>query len=150
MATARIRYLRHRSLERLRHSTRLLAWLDAQATRLTTTVAAVFNALHFLKPAEIEALSNIDIPVNTVSPAITGTAQVNETLTVSNGTWTAAPTATYSYQWNRAGVAIPDATASTYVVVEDDIGSTLTCTVTATNVSGTASKTSAETAAVIA
>jgi hypothetical protein len=37
-------------------------------------------------------------PVNTVLPAISGTEQVGETLSVTDGTWLNTPTA-YSYQW---------------------------------------------------
>lgn len=67
---------------------------------------------------------------NTVAPAITGTAQVGETLTVSNGTWT-GPSRTFSRQWKRDGVAIASATGTTYELVEDDEGAVITCEVTA-------------------
>jgi hypothetical protein len=88
-------------------------------------------------------------PVNTAVPTISGTAQVGQTLTGTNGTWTNSPTS-YAYQWNRAGVAIGGATASTYVPVAADIGSTLTLTVIASNATGASSPaTSVATAAVI-
>lgn len=89
-------------------------------------------------------------PVNTVAPAITGTAQVGQTLTTTNGTWTGAPTPTYARQWKAAGVAINGATALTYVPAVGDVSKVITCTVTATNVTGPVSVTSAATAAVIA
>jgi hypothetical protein len=68
------------------------------------------------------------IPVDTVVPTITGTAQVGQTLTASTGTWTNSPTS-YAYQWissagGAIGGAIPGATASTYVPVTADIGNT--------------------------
>ena len=88
-------------------------------------------------------------PTNTTAPAISGTAQVGQTLTCSQGTWSNAPTS-YAYQWMRNGVAISGATASTYTPVAADVGNPLTCTVTATNSGGTASVTSAATANVIA
>lgn len=88
-------------------------------------------------------------PTNAVVPAITGTAQVGETLTASTGTWTAAPTATYEYVWAADAAVIDGAIESTYEVVADDIGKIITATVTATNVMGSASKTSAPTIAVI-
>jgi len=39
-------------------------------------------------------------PANTTPPALTGTAKVGQTLTVSNGTWSGSPTG-YTYQWQR-------------------------------------------------
>ncbi len=91
------------------------------------------------------------IPVNTIVPAITGTAQVGQTLTASLGTWTNSP-ASYAYQWNSsAGGAIKGATAAAYVPVTADVGNTLTITVIATNAGGSgAPATSAATSAVVA
>ena len=88
-------------------------------------------------------------PINTVAPAITGTATQGQTLTVSNGTWTNTPDS-YAYQWNRSGVPIAGATANTRVLAAADVGATMTCTVTATNEGVSTSKTSAPTAAVAA
>lgn len=87
-------------------------------------------------------------PTNSVAPAITGTAQVGETLTVSNGTWANSPT--FTRQWKADAVAISGATGTTYVPVEDDIGAVITCTVTGTNLGGSLAVTSAATDAVIA
>jgi hypothetical protein len=89
------------------------------------------------------------IPRNTVAPAITGTAQVGQTLTVTNGTW-AGNSATYAHQWRAAGVNISGATGTTYVPVIGDIGKIITCVVTATNGTGSVSATSNATAAVVA
>ena len=72
-------------------------------------------------------------PVNTVAPAITGTAQEGQTLTSSTGTWTGNPTPTYSYQWKRNGSNIGSATNSTYTLVTADVGQSIKCMVTATN-----------------
>lgn len=86
---------------------------------------------------------------NTVAPAITGTAQVGQTLTVTNGTW-AGESATYTRQWKRGAVNV-GAGGTTYVPVVGDIGSPITCEVTATNAKGgVAKKTSNATANVIA
>ncbi len=84
------------------------------------------------------------LPVNSVRPAITGTATEGETLSVSNGTWSNTPDA-YSYQWNRNGVAIPGATANEYELVEADVGAVITCTVKATNLGVSAVAVSAAT-----
>lgn len=91
-----------------------------------------------------------DAPTNSVSPAITGTAQVGSTLTLSNGTWAGTATITFAYAWAKDGATITGASASTYVPVVGDIGGLITGTVTATNVAGSVAKTSAATVAVIA
>lgn len=72
-------------------------------------------------------------PSNTVAPAITGTAQEGQTLTCLTGTWTGNPTPTYTYQWKRNGSNIGSATNSTYTLVTADVGTSIKCTVTATN-----------------
>ncbi|MCI0601130.1 MAG: hypothetical protein L0Y60_16760 [Beijerinckiaceae bacterium] len=89
------------------------------------------------------------VPVNTALPAVTGTATVGQTLSVSNGTWTNTPTG-FAYQWKRAGVNITGATANTYPLVVLDQGKAITCAVTASNGSGSsAPATSNATSAVI-
>lgn len=87
-------------------------------------------------------------PVNTVAPAVTGNTYQGQTLTTTNGTWTGAPSPTYTYQWKRAGSNIGGATSSTYVLVAADVGNTITCTVTATNAAGSVSATTAATASI--
>lgn len=77
-------------------------------------------------------------PVNTVAPAITGTAQEGQTVSCSTGTWTGTPTITYAYQWKRNGSNIGSATNSTYLLVSADVGQSIKCTVTATNGAGSA------------
>lgn len=89
------------------------------------------------------------VPANTAAPSISGTAQVGQTLTAADGTWTGTPTPTLTRQWNADGTAISGATAATYVPVAGDIGKVITVTVTGTNSAGNANATSAGTAAVI-
>jgi hypothetical protein len=72
------------------------------------------------------------VPVDTALPTISGTTQVGQTLTATNGTWANSPTS-FTYQWNRAGNAITGATASAYVPVAADVGNTLAVSVVATN-----------------
>jgi hypothetical protein len=86
-------------------------------------------------------------PVNTVAPAISGTAQVGATLTATPGTWTNSPTS-YAYQWKSGGANV-GSNSSTYVPVTGDIGNTITVTVTATNAQGSTPATSAATSAVL-
>lgn len=89
-------------------------------------------------------------PVNTVAPAITGTAKVGQTLTATLGTWTGKPTPALSRQWKAAGVAIAGATGPTYIPVAGDIGKAITVTVTGTSSAGVKAATSTATTAVIA
>jgi len=76
-------------------------------------------------------------PVNSVAPVVSGSATQGSTLTSTTGTWSGSPT--YAYQWKRAGTNISGATSSTYATVVGDVGSSVTCTVTATNGGGSAS-----------
>lgn len=87
-------------------------------------------------------------PINTVVPAITGTAKVATVLTVSNGTWTGAGIA-YTYNWYVGGVLVPGAVANTFYPVAGDIGKIVQARVVATNTAGIAQAFSAATAAVI-
>jgi lysophospholipase L1-like esterase len=83
-------------------------------------------------------------PVNSVLPSVSGTTELGQTLTTTNGTWTGSPS--FAYQWYRNGVVIGGATNNTYVLVSADLGTTITSTVTATNAGGSTSATSAGTA----
>lgn len=106
-----------------------------------------------LAQLELMALSGntvTGVPVNTVAPAITGTAQVGETLTRTNGTWVGDATITFATAWKADGVVIDGETAATYDPVIGDIGAVITVTITATNGKGVATATSTATEAVIA
>jgi hypothetical protein len=73
-------------------------------------------------------------PVNTVAPAVTGTATVGSTLTTTNGTWLGSPAPTFTYQWFRSpSTSIGGATSSSYVLVIGDRGFGIFCRVKATN-----------------
>lgn len=88
-------------------------------------------------------------PVMTAAPAITGTAQVGETLTCSTGTFTGT-SLTYSYQWFANGLVVSGAVESTYDLIEADLGKVFSCRVTARNDGGSATGFSNTTTAVIA
>ncbi|MEE4662202.1 MAG: hypothetical protein V2J89_17160 [Halieaceae bacterium] len=81
-------------------------------------------------------------PVNTIAPAITGTAERGQLLTCSTGTWTGTGTITYAYQWLRGGAPISGATANTYTLVAADDNNQISCRVTATDSEGSRSKNS--------
>ncbi|MBU2075746.1 MAG: Ig-like domain repeat protein [Actinobacteria bacterium] len=69
-------------------------------------------------------------PQNSAKPAITGTPELGETLTVSDGEWDLEDLS-FGYQWLRDGEAIEGATEATYVVTEDDLGTELAAEVAA-------------------
>lgn len=100
-------------------------------TNGTGPAAAVSNALG-------PVIAAATAPANTVAPVISGTAQVGQTLTATNGTWTGTPTIVFTYQWRRDGADIPGATASTYSLVTGDLGTNIVARVTGTNGTGTA------------
>ena len=72
-------------------------------------------------------------PLNTVAPAITGTATSGSTLTCSTGTWLGVQPITFAYQWYRDSVLMAGETNNTYTIISTDIGFSFVCTVTATN-----------------
>lgn len=80
-------------------------------------------------------------PVFLSTPQILGVAALGQVLTCTNGTPSNDPACTY--QWKRGGVDIVGETAKTHTIVVADVGTTLTCQVTATNAYGSASKLSA-------
>jgi subtilisin family serine protease len=88
-----------------------------------------------------------DGPVNTVAPAIAGSAQRAATLSATPGTWTGNGT-TIAYRWQRGTADISGATGQTYELTAADVGSTIRVVVTATNPDGSSSKASAPTATV--
>lgn len=94
-------------------------------------------------------------PENLFAPVITGTlkqglspafAQVGEIMTCNKGVWVGVQS--YSFQWYSDGHAIANATGQTYTPVADDVGTVLTCDVTATNTVGSTSALSGGTLAV--
>jgi hypothetical protein len=74
------------------------------------------------------------------APVASGTAQVGETLSTTNGTWQGVATITFTYQWRRDAVNISGATSNTYVLVSADYTTDVDCVVTATNGLGSANQ----------
>ncbi len=86
---------------------------------------------------------SIDVaPSNVSAPVITGLFSLGETLSTTDGIWSGTGPISYSYQWKRDGINIASATNNTYVIVDADLNTTITCTITATNSVGSASSTS--------
>jgi hypothetical protein len=74
----------------------------------------------------------VGTPVNTAIPTVVGATIKGATLASSQGSWSNNPNC-WTYQWNRAGVAIPGATGSTYNPVTADVGTQLSVAVIASN-----------------
>ena len=80
-------------------------------------------------------------PVNTVPPAITGTAEIGNRLECSTGTWTGG-VQSFAFQWIRVNAndgPIAGATQQYYIVSADDCRNALKCIVTASNNQGATS-----------
>ena len=94
-------------------------------------------------------------PENTEPPMVVGTAQDGELLTAKDGEWTGEDPTAFSYQWqscdaNGASCAnISGATGKIYRVATADVGKRLRVQVTAKNVSGSSSATTAPTTPVV-
>lgn len=71
-------------------------------------------------------------PTNITVPEITGTPQVGNTLTCSDGTWTGNPTS-FNRGWNRDGSYLPGVGGTTYALTSADAGHTISCFVQAVN-----------------
>ena len=66
--------------------------------------------------------------LTTVVPTITGTPKVGQTLYAHHGTWTAGTT--FTYRWLSNGVAITNATASSYKLPSSKVGKNIKVKVT--------------------
>ena len=91
----------------------------------------------------------VAVPLNTVAPAVTGTATNGQTLTSSTGTWTGTATISFAYQWKRGGTNV-GSNSTTYALVDADVGSAMSCVVTGTNGQGSATGTSNSTGSIAA
>ena len=76
----------------------------------------------------------------TTSPSLSGSGDVGTALTCNRGTWTGTGIS-YRYSWNRDGVPVPDTGSDRYVVLSEDVGAGISCTVTARNSAGTTPRT---------
>lgn len=88
-------------------------------------------------------------PQSQTVPQVSGGAVQGQTLSATDGTWTGDPTPAYTYQWNRCNPsscvpeAIPGATGSSHALTSAEVGKLVWIVVTATNVAGQASRSSA-------
>src|SRR5262249_35931075 len=73
---------------------------DASSTlrvKVTASNAAGSTTATTDPPGSIGA----DAPGNVTAPSVTGTASVNQTLAIDDGTWAGTGPLTFSYQWQR-------------------------------------------------
>ncbi|GAB6985416.1 hypothetical protein JCM10369A_19400 [Nocardioides pyridinolyticus] len=76
------------------------------------------------------------------APTLSGSGAVGTALTCSKGTWTGTGI-DHRYSWNRNGAPIADTRSDRYVVLSEDLGTSISCTVTARNAAGTRTATTA-------
>ena len=97
-------------------------------------------------------------PVNTSPPTISGTSDVDGTLTAENGSWSGDTPITYTYQWqdctsptdvSTCTNVSSGGTGGTRVLSGSDVGQYVRVVVTATNDAGSASATSSVTDIVV-
>jgi hypothetical protein len=75
-------------------------------------------------------------PANTGAPTVSGSPVPDGVLTCTDGTWTGTPSS-YARVWLRDGGVIAGAVGPTYAVEATDVGTEVSCAVTATNAVGT-------------
>jgi hypothetical protein len=108
---------------------RVTASNSTGATSVTSTPAGPIAAV-------------VAAPTNTALPQINGTAQVGQTLTATNGTWTDSPTG-YTYQWQLSSdggttwTSVSGATSATVSESSAFQGALVRVNVSATNAGGT-------------
>ncbi|MDQ1703249.1 MAG: large repetitive protein, partial [Frankiaceae bacterium] len=118
---------------------------------VTSATVHLTSTGDFFMPAMVSLITDEWKPVATAPPVVSGTPMDAQTLSTTDGTWNASAAITYSYQWQRCDSSgancadIAGATASTYLQTPADVGSTVRVVVTATNIAGTATQTSAVT-----
>jgi len=112
---------------------------DDDNTSITCVVSATDS--EGTGTATSNAISPIlGVPYNLVAPVASGTAQVGQILSTTNGSWQGIATITFTYQWRRDASDISGATSSTYTLVADDYATDIDCVVTATNSLGSANQ----------
>ncbi|MDA7432937.1 VCBS repeat-containing protein, partial [Synechococcus sp. AH-601-N23] len=115
--------------------------LDASSNGGNTAISAETLSLStYIRPN--------DAPTGLVT--ISGTPTQGETLTAANTLADLDGLGTISYQWNRAGAAIDKATASTYTLVQADVGSAITVIASYTDGEGKAENVSSSTTSAVA
>jgi hypothetical protein len=128
---------------------------SADAGRKVRVVVTASNAGGLAsQPSATTAVVSAVAPASSAAPAISGTPEDGRTLGASDGDWTGTTPLSFTYRWRRCDSAggscadIVGATAATYRQVPDDVGHRIVLVVTASNVAGNASASSAATGVV--
>ena len=108
-----------------------------------TTIRVVVSAANGSSVSATSAQTAVvtGSPLVLILPTVSGTVAAGSTLTATQGTWDASPdVSSYAYQWfhcddalGNGCVSIGGATASTYALVQADVGKTIKVRVTASN-----------------
>lgn len=135
-----------------------VAGATAQTFKVTTayatdTFVAVVTAKNMAGQTSATSLQTaaappLVAPANTVAPSIGGTVKAGGTLTAAPGTWTGTAPISYTFQWQACSgavcTAVSGATSASFVIPSQyGTGYTFVVVVTARNVAGSASATSA-------
>jgi len=117
-------------------------WYVWDCPTITADIAGLSAPFNTLPPIDTDLeKEQPSAPVNTSPPVISGKNLVGALLKViDDGTWTGTLPITFTYQWKRSGFDIIGETNSTYNTVLADLGQTITCEVTATNMVGSISQ----------
>src|SRR3954452_1564440 len=109
--------------------------------RTARLLAVASMMLAFAAPSALAApaLAPPPPPPGTSSPQIgfVGVSEVGADYTCTSGAWI-GNNPTFAYEWRRDGTPIGGATRDNYVAVPADVGTLLTCRVTATDNTGSA------------
>jgi hypothetical protein len=129
---------------------------------LTPMLPATAALSPVISPAAMQNAASAKVaPKNTKAPTISGTTRVPNQLSVTNGTWSGAPTS-YTYQWFRCNAAvkkassklasscstISSATVATYTLTDADAGKFMVARVSGVNASATVAMHTASTLAI--
>jgi hypothetical protein len=127
--------------------TYLLGTSDRGRTMRVRVTASNVDGSANARSAPTGVVAASTAPQNTARPTVEGPAQVGETLTAEDGTWTNSPTA-FAYEWQRCDIdavscaPVAGANGKTYGVRTADIGFRLRVVVTARNAAGAGEATS--------
>ncbi len=127
----------------------VVSWGGAKADSLTLGGGSFGGDNSIVKDKLTSGVVNFaDNHLPTGSVNISGDAQQGKILTASNTLLDLDGLGTISYQWLSEGIAIKDATQSTYTLVADDVGKTISVTASYTDAFGIENVSSQATTAV--
>jgi RTX calcium-binding nonapeptide repeat (4 copies)/WD40-like Beta Propeller Repeat len=115
---------------------------DLYGMSIRAEVTATNSAAAVAQNSESTKVITAIKPFLRVTPQITGTVMVGQTLALTPGTWDGSLPLTYTYSWRRCNptgdlpTCVEIATTATYIPVVADIGAAIRVWITATNPAG--------------